>query len=65
MPFAVTYLVDDGVLIVFLDLHQHVCPRPVLVVVLQRGHGHYLILEVLVAPILTLTGRGGDERKGV
>lgn len=49
-----TYLVDDGIFIVFLDLHEHVCPRPVLVVVFQCGHCHYLILEVLVAPILTL-----------
>ena len=47
-------LSDDGHLIVSLDLHQHVCPGPVPVVVLQRGNCHPLVLQVFETHILTL-----------
>lgn len=53
-PASLTHLVNDGILVVSLDLHEHVCPAPVLVVVLQRWYGNQHVVEILQAHILTL-----------
>ena len=43
-----------GILVVFLDLHQHVGPGPVIVVVLQCWYRYQLVLQVLETNTLTL-----------
>ncbi len=57
------YLMDDSVLIVPLDLQEHIRPGPVSVMVLQSGHCHQNLLKVLETYILTLfpTARMGKE----
>ena len=47
-------LMHNGILVVLLDLHEHVGPGPVVVMVLQCRHCHQLVLEVLETDTLTL-----------
>ena len=47
-------LMHNGILVVLLDLHEHVSPGPVVVMVLQCRHCHQLVLEVLETDTLTL-----------
>ncbi len=56
---TITHLLYDDGFDVLLDLHEHVCPGPVLVVVLQSGDCEPPVLNVLQTHILTLgVGRG-------
>ena len=53
---ALDGLLDDGRPVVLLQLHEHVRPRPVPVVVLEGGDHHALVLQVLQAHVVLALG---------